>query len=138
MAVIPALERWLRNEFSGFNILVEGQIKSKYNQYADLAMVQSKSNVIHTYEVKTKINPQIINSIVWALSSFYANYRWLVIPKNEYYSTSGVYSVLRDNGIGIILFSGKKHYSFNEKLKAKYIDGNFIEYWPQLCATWYW
>lgn len=135
--VLKSLKNWLKKHYVDSDLVIKIETPTDYNHITDLAMIQSKSNNIHAFEVKLKLNTSNLNSMVWSLNSFSSNYKWLVISEKNYNSIKGIYTTLRKYGIGLILFSGKERYSFEIKLRAKYSIGNFIEFWPQLYSEWY-
>jgi hypothetical protein len=135
--IIKSLRRWLKKEYRDSYLVFETKPMPDYQLKPDLAMIQSRSDIIHVFDIVTKSSQERFYSIVWDVDSHYANYRWLVMPQSEYESLDLVYSTLRDYGIGLLLFTGKERLTFYVKLRPDYIDGNFIDYWPSLSRSWY-
>ncbi|MCF6171160.1 MAG: hypothetical protein L3J66_09310 [Bacteroidales bacterium] len=134
------LKIWLEKLFKDSDLLIQDEVKVQLGEQlsnirTDLVIIQSKSNVLHAYEIKNKLKPESFNSAFWQTNSMYGNYKWLVT--NEKSSQYIQLEKLKDKGIGLILFNeslGKLE--FKTKLKAKYIDGNMLNYYPELKKEW--
>ena len=96
--------------------------------------IQSKSNVLHSFELKSKINLNAINSLIWQVDTMYGNYKWLVILDIDTTKLS-LKNQLKEKGIGFIIYDSKKN-NFKIEIQPKYIDGNFIEFYPSLKEKW--
>lgn len=134
------LKDWLEKQFKGSDLLfqVEAQVQlgeHKSNIRTDVVLIQSKSNVLHAYEIKNKLRPENFNSAFWQTNSMYGNYKWLVT--NEDSCNYIQFEKLKDKGIGLILFNESSgSVEFKTKLNAKYIDGNMLNYYPGLKEEW--
>ncbi len=136
------LSNWLANHFSDSDLLIEKEAKvqlgSNFQQmlYTDLIAIQSKSNVLHTFEIKNKINPNLISSVIWQVDSMYGNYKWLVL--NEDCKQFLPIESFKKKGLGLILFKEKNtnKIDFEISLSAKYVDGNLLKYYPTVNEKW--
>jgi len=139
--IVKELIQWLQNKYKESNLHIESEVKSEFDEFSissDLVAVQSKSNVLHAYEIKSYITEKTTQSIIWKLNSCYANYKWLVAPQDSYLQ---LYRAKRElfkrYGIGVITFDTiRPVIAFKVKMKAKYHEGNFIEYWPSVKRSW--
>jgi hypothetical protein len=135
------LRIWLtKNILKGATSLIKEDIQFKIADFklvADLIAIQSKSNIIHGFEIKQRINPENISSVFWRCSSFYTNYKWLVVPKNNWeFTFNGEIDMQLDSfGIGIILLDTLNK-EFEIWRNAKYTDGNFLKFLPELEEQW--
>jgi hypothetical protein len=133
------LDKWLKDKFfKGSNTLIQSEVKFKIADFhfsADLIAIQSKSNIIHGFEIKSRLNQDNILSAIWQTNSYYTNYKWLVIPENDkhFFDTSLFSEKLL--GIGLITFNTDKE-DFSVLRQAKYTDGNFLKFLPELEEQW--
>ena len=142
MTEIELIEKfilWFESHFKDSEIVFEKEVQlflgSEPQKFrVDLVVIQSKSNVIHSIELKTKINLNILNSIVWQVDSLYGNYKWLVvgdlIPKDL-----SIKKLIKEKGIGLIFYNREKE-TFTIEIQPKYIDGNLLDYYPTLKQKW--
>lgn len=134
------LRTWLQKVFKDSDLLIreEAQVQlgeTSSNMRTDLVLIQSKSNVLHAYEIKTRIKPDSFNSAFWQTNSMYGNYKWLVTSEesNRFIQLDK----LKEKGIGLILFNESSNkLEFKTSLNAKYIDGNMLSYYPSLKEEW--
>jgi len=130
---------WLKSHYEDSDLVLEqesqlylGGEKQKFR--TDLVMIQSKSNVLHSFELKSKINLNAINSLIWQVDTMYGNYKWLVILDIDTNKLS-LKNQLKEKGIGFVIYDSKKN-NFKIEIQPKYIDGNFIEFYPSLKEKW--
>lgn len=137
--VLKSLRRWFVNHIASdtASYIYDETTTSVVGTVADFVFVQSRSDTIHAVEIKNKITESSLNSALWQLESYKANYKWLVLPADEYYERSGVFTEVAEHGFGLLLFSGRRRISFEKKLNPIYLYGNFIEFWPAIYDDWY-
>lgn len=134
------LQKWLTRHFKSSSFLFKQDTQAKIDEFkmrADLIAIQSKSNVIHVFEVKNKVTDINLLSAIWQTFSFYGNYRWLVLPSTyirKIEETSSTKMQLKKLGIGVITFDSNGQFKINKE--ADYIDGNFLKYWPDVETEW--
>lgn len=134
------LSRWLSSYFLNKTVLlIEEDVLFKVNDFkmsADLIAIQSKSNVIHGFEIKSLIDKQNLIPSIWQTYSYYTNYRWLVIPiENAKIINEVGLEQIQKLGIGIITFDYIIN-DFRVLREASYVDGNFLKFLPQLESEW--
>ncbi len=132
------LSLWLKNHFKSSDLLIDKEVRLKLsselsNFRVDLVAVQSKSNVIHAFEIKSRLNPSSINSAVWQIESIYGNYKWLVVT--ESFTSTEILNRLKEKGFGLLVFSSSKR-DFKVQVQPSYIDGNFMRYYPTVKEKW--
>lgn len=134
--IISSLDNWFKRNHPYIKRLSQQSVNSRKGVQADYIFIQSRSDIIHIAEIKTHLSYNILESALWQLESMNANYKWLIIPEDEYYQATGIYSIVRDSGFGLLLFSGKDRIHFEKKLNPIYLDGNFIDDWPSIASSW--
>ena len=137
--IIKYLTDWLKDKFFEKSIsLIAHEVKfviADFNFRADLIAIQSKSNVIHGFEIKSKLKKENVLSAIWQTNSYYTNYKWLVILSNDkkLFSPSILSEKLQD--IGLIVYDIEIN-KFSILKQAQYIDGNFLKFLPNLEEQW--
>ena len=137
--IIKYLTDWLKDKFfEKSNSLIAHEVKfviADFNFRADLIAIQSKSNVIHGFEIKSKLKKENVLSAIWQTNSYYTNYKWLVILSNDkkLFSPSILSEKLQD--IGLIVYDIEIN-KFSILKQAQYIDGNFLKFLPNLEEQW--
>lgn len=135
------LRIWItKNLLKGPNSLIQEDVRfniADFRLTANIIAIQSKSNIIHGFDIKPRIGFDNISSAFWQCSSLYTNYKWLVVPKIDWESIFNkiVDEQLNTLGIGIILFDPNNQ-DFEIQRDAKYIDGNFLKFLPDLENQW--
>lgn len=135
-----SLKNWLSEYFfKKTTLLVKEEVSFKVDEFrmsADLIVIQSKSNVIHGFEIKSVLNSRNLQSSIWQTYSYYTNYKWLVIPfqKVNLFNNS-LLEQIHKLGLGIITFD-ENGGNFKIWKDAKYIDGNFLKFLPELENEW--
>lgn len=137
--IINKLSKWLESHFKTSDLLIESEVKLKLdddmpNYRTDLVVIQSKSNVIHAFEIKKYVNESSFNSAIWQADSLYGNYKWLVLSNENFEKIPK--KILKEKGIGLIVYSSSKD-TFKIELQPNYIDGNILKYYPLLEKKWY-
>ena len=133
------LKYWLKNMFfEGSTTLIQSDVKFKLADFkfsADLIAIQSKSNIIHGFEIKSRLLQEDILSAIWQTNSYYTNYKWLVIQMIDKQLFESILSSEKLLGIGLITFDSVKG-EFSVWRQAKYTDGNFLKFIPELEVQW--
>jgi len=101
---------------------------------ADLIFVQSRRDILHVVEAKRRAND--VDSAIAQLGKYPANYKWIAIPADEYYSAEGVFSRCSETGIGLVLVSGESKFRVELKLNPVYIPGDFLGRYPKAERVW--
>jgi len=132
------LSLWLKNHFKNSDLLIDKEVRLKLGSETgqfrvDLIAVQSKSNVLHAFEIKSRINPSSINSTIWQIDSLYGNYKWLVVP--EKFTSIEILNRIKEKGFGLLVFSSSER-NFKIRVQPRYIDGNFMKYYPTVKEKW--
>jgi hypothetical protein len=139
--LIEDIKQWLKKVLlNSSSYLIKEEVNFKIGDFrfrGDLIAIQSKSNVIHGFEIKSNLTLIDIHSAISQTYSYYTNYRWLVMPKNsvENLRNIGVQKSIAEFGIGIISFDQQTKEFFIVK-EAKYNDGNFLKFLPDLKTDW--
>lgn len=137
--LIQKFKTWIHSYFQESELVFDEEVKlflgnepQKFR--TDLVVIQSKSNVLHSFELKNRLANISFNSVLWQADSLYGNYKWLVFgdlidlnPEQR--------NQVKEKGIGIIHFDQSQE-KFSIKIKAKYIDGNFLDFYPTLKEKW--
>lgn len=134
------LHSWLETKFlQSTSYLIKEDVNFKVEDFrfrADLIAIKSKSNVIHGFEIKNRIDQSNLISAISQVFSYYTNYKWLVINHSV---ISNISQMQIDNilktGIGIITYENNSE-DFNIWIESKYIDGNFLKYIPDMKLDW--
>jgi hypothetical protein len=133
------LESWLKEKFfKSSKTLVRSEVNFKiddFNFIADIIAIQSRSNIIHGFEIKGHLKKENVLSAIWQTNSYYTNYKWLVIQSNDKMLFDGIDFNKQSLGIGVILFDREKQ-DFSVFRQAKYSDGNFLKFLPELEEQW--
>lgn len=133
------LGKWLKDKFfKGSTTLIKSEVKFKIADFlfsADLIAIQSKSNIIHGFEIKSRLKQDNILSAIWQTNSYYTNYKWLVIQKSDKNLFDATLLSEKLLGIGLITFDNDKE-EFSVWQQAKYTDGNFLKFLPELEEQW--
>ena len=142
--IINSLSNWIKEYFKKSNLLVANEVSIQLGEEiqdmkTDLIAIQSKSNIIHAFEIKNKCHESNINSIVWQVDSLYGNYKWLVTDENS--QNNIPLELFEKKGLGLIIFKSNNLNTINLSkfeiiLHAKYVDGNLLNYYPSLMETW--
>ena len=132
------LPKWLRKHFKDSDLLIEAEVSLKLGAETkqfriDLIAVQSKSNVIHAFEIKSRLNITSLNSVMWQIDSLYGNYKWLVIPQE--FKSMEIIKKLREKGLGLLIYIPSEN-TFKIEAQPNYIDGNLIKYYPSINEKW--
>lgn len=132
------LPDWLRSHFKDSDLLIEREVclnlgVEKKQFRIDLIAVQSKSNVIHAFEIKSKLNISSINSLIWQIDSMYGNYKWLVITQE--FESIDIIQQLKAKGLGLLVYHTLKR-TFQIAVQPNYIDGNLLKYYPSISEKW--
>lgn len=140
LELIERLKKWLESHFKESDLVLDQEVLLHLGGQAqkfrvDLLAIQSKSNVMHAFELKSKLNLTSINSAIWQVDSLYGNYKWLAIGDINKIEPQ-IKSLIKDKGIGLIVYDSKND-SFEIEIQPKYIDGNFLEYYPSIREKWY-
>jgi len=137
--IVRELDIWLKDKFfKGSKSLIKNEVSFKISEFrfiADVIAIQSKSNVIHGFEVKSKLHRDKVLSAIWQTNSYYTNYKWLVINYNDktlFNQTAFNEKLL---GIGIIIYNEMTK-DFIVWKQAKYVDGNFLKFLPDIEQQW--
>lgn len=139
--IIQLLNIWLNEVFfEGTTSLIRNEVSFKIDEFnfrADVIAIQSKSNIIHGFEVKSKLRRDRIISAIWQTNSYYTNYKWLVINENDKGLFKQTLTSVNENllNIGIITFD-EINKNFKVLKQAKYNDGNFLKFIPDLEEEW--
>ena len=137
--LIQKFKTWITSYFKESDLLLDEEVKlflgrEKQKFRTDLVLIQSKSNILHSFEVKNRINQTSFNTVLWQVESLYGNYKWLIIGElleiNKEFKTQ-----IKDKGIGLIYFRTELQ-DFIIEIQPKYIDGNFLHYYPSLKEKW--
>lgn len=134
------LKVWLEKLFKDSDLLIQEEVHVQLGEHrsnirTDLVLIQSKSNVLHTYEIKKGLKSESFNSALWQTNSMYGNYKWLVTDNESKRYIQ--LDKLKEKGIGLILFNeSSDKFEFSTTLNAKYIDGNMLSYYPELKKKW--
>lgn len=134
------LQNWLKRSFMhDSSYLMKKEVNFKLNDFkfrADLIAIQSKSNIIHGFEIKNNINQSNIQSTISQVYSYYTNYKWLVVQKDKIiYFDKSILEKISNFGIGIIVFENDAK-EFKIWKESKYIDGNFLKFIPEMQSEW--
>jgi hypothetical protein len=134
------LKEWLSSYyFKKSTLLIKEEVQFKVEDFrmiADIILIQSKSNVIHGFEIKTTLTQGNLNSALWQTYSYYTNYRWLVtLVGNVNELNESTLLQFNKLGLGLITFN-KNNQSFKVLKEAKYVDGNFLKFIPELENEW--
>ncbi len=137
--LIQKLKVWIASYFSESDLEIDEEVKlflgdEPQKIKTDLVVIQSKSNVLHSFEVKNSLNQSSFNSALWQVESLYGNYKWLVIGQPFKYNKE-FKKLIRDKGIGVVYFRTEIQ-DFNIEIQPKYIDGNFLHFYPTLKEKW--
>lgn len=140
--IIDKLSQWVKKHFEKSDLLIEKDVNIQLNDNieqmrADLVVVQSKSNIIHTFEIKNKLSKNRVISAIWQVDSLYGNYKWLVVDLESKENIS--LEQLEEKGIGLIVFNSNNinnNKFFTIEVAAKYIDGNLMKYYPTIEEKW--
>jgi hypothetical protein len=136
--LVNLLPIWLKNHFKDSELLIERDVCLDLGDESprfriDLIAVQSKSNVIHAFEIKSKINNELLNSIIWQIDSLYSNYKWLVISQE--FKSDDLTKQLKAKGLGLLIYKPHEK-TFHVEAQPNYIDGNLINYYPTINEKW--
>jgi hypothetical protein len=134
------LHYWLETKFlKSTSHLIKEDVNFKVEDFcfrADLIAIKSKSNVIHGFEIKNRINQSDIASAISQVFSYYTNYKWLVVNQSIIANVSQIQiDNISKTGIGIITYKNNSD-DFNILIESKYIDGNFLKYIPDMKLDW--
>ena len=138
--LLERLKTWLESHFNESDLVLDQEVLLYLGDQAqkfrvDLLAIQSKSNVIHAFELKSKRNLTSLISAIWQVDSLYGNYKWLVIG-DLFELEPQIRSLIKEKGIGLISYDFTKDL-FKIEIQPKYIDGNFLVYYPSLKAKWF-
>lgn len=139
-ALQKKLHNWLETKFlQSTSYLIKEDVNFKVEDFrfrADLIAIKSKSNVIHGFEIKNRINQSDLISAISQVFSYYTNYKWLVVNNSVIENISQIQlDNISKTGIGIITYENNSE-DFNIWLESKYIDGNFLKYIPDMKLDW--
>lgn len=131
---------WLETKFlQSTSYLIKEDVNFKVKDFhfrADIIAIKSKSNVIHGFEIKNRIDQSNLIAAISQVFSYYTNYKWLVVNQSVIKNLSHKQiENISKTGIGVITY---KHDSqdFNIWIESKYIDGNFLKYIPDMKLDW--
>jgi len=132
------LSNWLEIHFKNSDLLIEKDVSPKLGSNTeqfrtDLVAVQSKSNVIHAFEIKCAFNLSNLNSLIWQIETLYGNYKWLVIT--EEYKIKKLVQNLKEKGLGLLIYIAKDD-TFIIDVQPNYIDGNLMKFYPTINEKW--
>lgn len=125
--VIKAVARWFRREYrAGYYC---GECRLRSGRRADLLYVQRRDS-IHVVEAK-RIASEWLPAFR-QLRDYPANYKWLALPRDEYYSYGTfIASECADRGYGLLLVSGGTAHRIVEARRVpEYRAGRFDSSWP--------
>lgn len=137
--LIQKLKTWITSYFKESDLQLDEDVKILLGQEpqkfrTDLVVIQSKSNVLHSFEVKNRLNQSSLIPAIWQVKSLYGNYKWLVIGEpleiNKEFKKQ-----IKDNGIGLVSFRPEIQ-DFKIEIQPNYIDGNFLHFYPTLKEKW--
>ena len=142
--IINHLSIWIKEYFKKSNLLVAREVSIQLGEEiqdmrTDLIAIQSKSNIIHAFEIKNKCRESNLNSIIWQVDSLYGNYKWLVTDEDS--KNNIPLELFEKKGLGLIIFKSNNLnianvYEFEIIVNAKYVDGNLLNYYPSLIEAW--
>jgi len=105
----------------------------------DLLFVQTRRNLLHIVEAEPTLTRAFSKSHGFAqLRKYKGNYKWLVLPKEEWEKDvdEKLESKCDELGIGLLTVSGKKRLHVQERFQPNYIQGDFLRYYPEAEDEW--
>ncbi len=101
--VVRAVHDFLHREFGAQTrkTLCSECWREDFGGRADLALIQSRSDVIHAVEAKDTLEGSF--DAIGRVPRYPANYRWITLPEDEYVPEAGLLKACSEEGIGALL-----------------------------------
>ena len=138
--ITEAVLRYFRRYWCDYGCMWHPEPTSRRRRRPDLLFLQTRSNLLHIIEAEPTLSRAFDKRHGFAqLKKYKGNYKWLAIPKQEWKinEEDDLEKGCKSNGIGLLTVSGTARFHVTEEVQPRYIEGYFLEYYPDAEYEWY-
>ena len=138
--ITEAVLRYFHRYWCDYGCMWHPEPISRRSRRPDLLFLQTRRDLLHIIEAEPTLSRAFSKTHGFAqLKRYKGNYKWLAIPRNEWGKDEEYHleDRCKATGVGLLTVSGTLRFHVTEEVQPRYIQGNFLKYYPDAEYEWY-